>query len=94
MRAYQPDAFQPDAFQVEPVSIEITQTAPGFTQTGTGTVGEFVPPEMGDVLGQMFRFRPPRVLFDINVSVRQTAPAFTQSLAVRVTDDELVFMLI
>lgn len=92
MIAFQPDAFQNDAFQAaEPGSGVIAQTVPSFTQSASGIVGI---PEMADVLGQMFRFRPPQIPFNINASIRQTIPSFTQSLDVRVTDDELVLMLI
>jgi hypothetical protein len=72
-------AFQQDAFQEDAF------------QVGVAVV---VPELPSEVLGRMFRFQPPRIAFNVNVAIRQTAPAFTQSLTARINDDELVLLLI
>jgi hypothetical protein len=73
-------AFQEDAFQEDAFQVEAAVVVPDE--------------EMGDVLGRVFRFKPPTLLFMHQARIRQTAPAFTQSLTARVTDDELVLVLL
>jgi hypothetical protein len=72
-------AFQPNAFQNNAFQVAVAVEVPELPS---------------EVLGRMFRFQPPRIAFNVNVAIRQTAPAFTQSLTARVSDDELVLLLI
>lgn len=90
---FQLPGFQPDGFQSAKDTSEIHQTLPALTQEATAFVDETVDLP-SEVLGKMFRFRPPRIDLLIAGQIHQTLPALTQEVTVSVTDDELVLLLL
>lgn len=91
---FQLPGFQQSGFQTQQDDGSIVQTLPSLTQAAVGDVASAQPDLPSEVLGRMFRFRPPDVRLGVHGAIAQTLPSLTQSATGLVTDDELVLMLL